>query len=192
VIKKFSQLYGAHPMQLVVLIAALALAGYAALHVARDVAWMHILIWFLAAVIGHDLILFPLYAAADGLLVRAVSRWRAVNYLRVPALAAGLTFVLFLPGIIMQGAGSYHAATGLTQAPFLGRWLLLVTGFFAVSAVLFVVRRLLPRRRSAGPLNVRRGPGTPPVALNVHGPAEPAPAPSRSNANGPAERPPPR
>ena len=149
-IKKFSQLYGAHPMQLVTLIAALALAGYAALHLVRDVAWMPVLTWFLAAVIGHDLILFPLYAAADGLLVRALHRWGAVNYLRVPVLAAGLTFLLFLPGIIRQGAGSYHAATGLTQAPFLGRWLLLVSGFFAVSAALFVIRRVVARWMPSG------------------------------------------
>jgi hypothetical protein len=140
-IKKWTALYGAHPLHLVLLLAGLGVAGYAALAVAGDPAWPRILVWFLAAVIGHDLVLFPLYAAADGLLVRAVSRWRAVNYVRVPVLAAGLTFVLFLPGIIEQGAGAYRMATGLTQAPFLGRWLLLVAGFFAVSALVFVVRR---------------------------------------------------
>jgi hypothetical protein len=142
-IKKFAEAYGAHPMQLVVLLAALAVAGYAILRVAGDPAWFGIAMWFLAAVIGHDLILFPLYAAADGLLVRALSTWRAVNYVRVPLLATGLTFLLFLPGIIEQGAITYHGATGLTQEPFLGRWLLLVGGFFAVSAVVFGVRRLI-------------------------------------------------
>ena len=49
-------------------------------------------------------------------------------------MATALTFSLFLPGIIEQGAFTYHAATGLTQEPFLGRWLLLVAGFYLISA----------------------------------------------------------
>lgn len=150
-IKKFAELYGAHPMQLVVLLAGLAVAGTAVLRVAGDPAWARIGIWFLAAVIAHDLVLFPLYAAADGLLVRALSTGRAVNYVRVPLLATGLTFLLFLPGILEQGAVTYHAATGQTQEPFLGRWLLLVAAFFAVSALVFIIRRLVGVRRARPP-----------------------------------------
>jgi hypothetical protein len=139
--------YGAHPSQLPLMLAAGALAGYAVLHLAGDPAWPRMLLWFAAAVIGHDLVLFPLYTAADGLLVRTLRRWRAVNYVRVPALASLLTLVLFLPGIIRQGADTYLAATGLTQQPFLGRWLVLVAAFFVTSAVVFGVRRFLDVRR---------------------------------------------
>jgi hypothetical protein len=134
--------------------AGLALAGYAVWQVHADPDRIHLAIWFLGAVVGHDLVLFPLYAGADGLLVRLARR--SVNYLRVPLLASGLTFLLFLPGIIRQGAGSYLAATGLTQQPFLARWLWLVAGFFAASALVFLIRRVLSRRRER---TVGTGPG---------------------------------
>ena len=141
-IKKLTAFYGAHPLQLVLLVAALGLAGYSALGVLATPAWLRVLIWFAAAIVLHDLVLFPVYAAADGLLVRAVSRWGLVNYLRIPVLACALTFVLFLPGIIGQGAVTYQAATGLTQQPFLARWLVLCAVFFAISAVVFTLRRV--------------------------------------------------
>ena len=39
----------------------------------------------------------------------------ARNYLRIPALGSGLTLLVFLPGIVEQGASTYLAATGQTQ-----------------------------------------------------------------------------
>jgi hypothetical protein len=90
-------------------------------------------------------VLFPLYAAADR-LVTLLPRVRLVNYVRVPALGAGLTFLLFLPGIIRQGARTYFNATGQTQEPFLGRWLLLTAAMFAVSALCYGVRTWRGRR----------------------------------------------
>jgi hypothetical protein len=71
------------------------------------------------------------------------------NYIRVPALGAGLTLLIFLPGIIEQGGPTYHAATGQTQQPFLGRWLLLTAAMFAVSAVAYAARLAAARRRPA-------------------------------------------
>ena len=112
-------------------------------------------VWFVAAVIGHDLVLFPLYAAADhsvtGLLRRRHTRRRPVvpvlNYLRVPALGTVLLLLLFLPGIIQQGARTYLNATGQTQQPFLGRWLLLTAAMFAVSALVYGIRSWRARSR---------------------------------------------
>jgi hypothetical protein len=69
-------------------------------------------------------------------------------------MATGLLFLLFFPGIIRQGKGSYLRATGLTQQPFLDRWLLLTAAFFGVSALLYGVRSVMVRRRlrpSIGP-----------------------------------------
>ena len=63
-----------------------------------------------------------------------------LNYVRVPALGAGLTLLVFLPGIIKQGAPTFRAATGLTQDVFLGRWLLLTAAMFAISAVIYAIR----------------------------------------------------
>lgn len=154
------RLYGESLLHLIVLIGALALAGYtvSVLGLAQlfnpTVWWQSIAVWFAVAVIGHDLILYPLYALAERLLPKArrsdaadARRVPLTNYLRMPTLATAFTFVLFLPGIIEQGAVSYTSATGLTQEPFLARWLLLVAGFYLTSAVCYVVRSVMTRTR---------------------------------------------
>ncbi|MGH3541935.1 MAG: hypothetical protein ACRDTO_06085 [Mycobacterium sp.] len=117
--------------------------------------WQSIAVWFAAAVVAHDLLLFPIYALADRILwirrgrrVDRGPRVSARNYLRIPAMASGLTLLVFLPGIIEQGAGTYLAATGQTQQPFLGRWLLLTAVMFGASAVLYLVRSVLAGRRA--------------------------------------------
>jgi hypothetical protein len=119
--------------------------------------WQSIAFWFVAAIVAHDLVLFPLYALADRILfTRRVPRQNSSgrrkvpvrNYIRIPALAAGLTLLVFLPGIIEQGASTYQAATGQTQQPFLGRWLLLTAVMFGVSAIAYAARLGVARRNS--------------------------------------------
>ena len=63
----FRRLYGERVLHLIILLAALALAAYAVsvlglkgLYNPR-VWWQSIGVWFAVAVIGHDLVLFPLY-----------------------------------------------------------------------------------------------------------------------------------
>ncbi|CPR00600.1 lipoprotein [Mycobacterium bohemicum DSM 44277] len=158
---RFTALYGSHPLHLLTMLAGFALLGYllATFSPATlwnpETWWQSIAVWLAAAVIAHDLVLFPLYALADRLLFarpgpRAQRRPNisARNHIRVPALAAGLTLLIFLPGIIEQGAPTYLAATGQTQDPFLGRWLLLTAAMFAASALAYGVRVLLERRRA--------------------------------------------
>jgi hypothetical protein len=161
-----ARLYGERLFHLIVVLAALALGAYtiSVLGVRNlfnpNVWWQSIAVWFAVAVIGHDLILFPLYALADRLLPRTRStpkdadqrpsgRIPLTNYLRMPTLAAGLLLVMFLPGIIEQGAPTYQAATGLTQAPYLSRWLLLTAIFYLASALCYAVRALLRQHDSA-------------------------------------------
>ncbi|SPM39134.1 membrane protein, partial [Mycobacterium numidiamassiliense] len=111
-------------------------------------------VWFAAAVVAHDLVLFPRYALADRLLSVRTDRQpsdnhRKVfvrNYIRVPAQGAGLTLLVFLPGIIDQGGPTYQAATGQTQQPFLGRWVLLTATMFAASAVSYALHLAVLRR----------------------------------------------
>jgi len=146
VILRWKAFYGAHPLHLLVLLGCLALAGYAALGVLVDSAWPRILLWFLAAIVAHDLVVFPLYAAADRALTR-VRPGPGVNYLRVPLLGVALTFLLFFPGIVRQGAISYQVATGLTQQPFLARWLLLCAAMFGASLLVYLVRTGTARLR---------------------------------------------
>ncbi|MCV7416640.1 hypothetical protein [Mycolicibacterium litorale] len=142
------------------MIAGFALCGYvittlgpAALWNPRT-WWQSIVVWFAAAVVVHDLVLYPLYTLADrilGLSRRIPVRVPLLNHLRVPALATALTFVVFAPGILRQGAPTYTAATGLTQEPFLGRWLLLVAAMFATSAAVYAVRLARARRSATAP-----------------------------------------
>jgi hypothetical protein len=128
----------------------LALAAYAATIWLRDptlwssIPWM--VVWFAGALLLHDAVLFPLYAAADRLLVRLP--FGLVNHVRLPLLGAGLTFLLFLPGIVRQGEPAAIGATGLDQSPYLVRWLWLVAAMVAVSALVWLVR--LTRRSAAG------------------------------------------
>ncbi len=156
-ITRFTAFYGSHPLHLLGMIAAWAFAGYVVTLLGPQALWNHkvwwqsIAVWFLAAIIAHDLVLFPLYALADRSVTGALAAVRGrraepslqvspLNYLRVPTLAAGLSLLLFFPGIIQQGQSSYVAATGQNQQPFFGRWLLLVAAVYGLSALAFAGR----------------------------------------------------
>jgi hypothetical protein len=128
-------------------VACLALAAYAAFFLLGDPALLRMLVWFAAAAVVHDLVIFPLYAGADRVLT-AVLPGPTVNYLRVPALGAGLALLMFWPGIVRQGEVTHLAATGLDQAPYLGRWLVLCAVLFGASAVVFGARVALRRIRA--------------------------------------------
>ena len=150
-------LYGAGPPHLLLMLGALGLAGYAALELGTaglwdgDSWWQSVAVWFVAAAVVHDLVLFPAYSAVDRLLATVARRDGAqprlalLNHVRVPLMATGLTLLVFLPGIVQQGSDAHLRATGLTQDPYLERWLLLSAAFFALSGLTYAVRRLLGR-----------------------------------------------
>jgi len=166
-IARFTAFYGSNPLHLLGTIAAFALAGYVVTLLGPQalwnpkVWWQSIAVWFLAAIIAHDLILFPLYALADRSVTAALAAMRvrragppaamprvsALNYLRVPTLATGLSLLLFFPGIIRQGQSSYLAATGQNQQPFFARWLLLVAALYGLSALAYAARLAVAGRR---------------------------------------------
>ena len=159
---RFRDFYGSHPLHLLTMLAGFAVIGYV-LAVFKPVTlwnpqvwWQSIAVWFAAAIIAHDLVLFPVYALADRILAVPGDRRRRrhreprvppLNYIRIPALGSALMLLLFLPGIIKQGASTYWAATGQTQDLFLGRWLLLTAVMFAVSAAAYGIRLAAARRR---------------------------------------------
>jgi hypothetical protein len=147
--RRFTDRYGASPAHLLALVACLALAGYAASFLLGDPALLRVLTWFVGAAVVHDLVLFPLYALAD----RAFGRLPRlpvplINHVRVPLLGAGLTFLVFLPGIVRHGQETHLAATGLDQQPYLGRWLALVAAMVVLSALVYVARSVRQRSRS--------------------------------------------
>ncbi|MDQ0281150.1 hypothetical protein [Rhodococcoides fascians] len=155
--RAFRRIYGGHPLHAVGLLLSFALVGYV-VHIAgpktlwnSDIWWHSIAVWFFGSVLLHDAVLFPLYSVADRLLTglgRLQLTVSPVNYIRVPALGTALTFLMFFPGILSQGAETYRAATGLTQDPFLERWLVLTTVLFAASAVVYFIRFTVVRSRT--------------------------------------------
>ncbi|MGH7882329.1 MAG: hypothetical protein ACREN8_05420 [Candidatus Dormibacteraceae bacterium] len=172
VLARIRGFYGAHPLHLLALLGCFALAGYAALQTSSDPSWPTITLWFLGAIIAHDLVLFPLYALADRSLSaglrslwpgpgRTPTRVPAVNHLRVPLLGTGLLFLLFFPGIIQQGHQSYLNATGQTQEPYLNRWLLLTAAMFAISAITYAGRLAYTHQNPArAPSDAQNNPST--------------------------------
>jgi hypothetical protein len=161
---RFRSVYGSNPLHLLTLVAGFALFGYVLATVEPatlwnpDTWWQSIAVWFAAAIIANDLVLFPLYAAVDRILCatnhirpKGETTVSVLNHVRVPALGTALTLMVFLPGIIEQGAPAYVAATGQTQEPFLARWLLLTAAMFAASAVVYAVRLGLARRPTPAP-----------------------------------------
>ncbi|MBV8862653.1 MAG: hypothetical protein JO259_12455, partial [Mycobacterium sp.] len=113
-IARFTAFYGSNPLHLLGTVAAWALAGYAVTVLGPQhlwnsaVWWQSIGVWFFAAIIAHDLVMFPLYALADRSITAALAtirgRWAGrsprfeqippLNYLRVPTLATGLSLLL--------------------------------------------------------------------------------------------------
>lgn len=144
--------YGGHPLHLLSLLGCFALAGYAFLQASQGPLPVRMGVWFFGALIGHDLVLFPLYALADRTLTTVVPRRRGrlltppgtINYLRVPLLLSGLLLLLFFPLILRKSEGAYGRAAGLDQSPYLAHWLLLSAALFLGSAVLYAVRGRRP------------------------------------------------
>jgi hypothetical protein len=150
----FHRAYGAGPLHLLATIASLALAAYAFTRIFNGPQALNVVIWFVGAIVAHDLIAFPLYTALDRVsaMVGRVGqssgpRVPVVNYVRVPAILAGIAFIVYFPLILRLGDGRYERATGVSQDVYLGRWLLICAALFAVSAVLYALRTGRSARR---------------------------------------------
>ena len=163
--------YGANPLHLLALLAAFALAGYAVRAVIAAGQFRGFAIWFAVAIIGHDLLLFPLYSLAD-LSVQRLLPWPGrghearqapsgqvpgppvINHVRIPVALSLLILTAFFPLILGLSAPGYHRASGLATQPYLWRWLAVTGAAFAASAVWYGVSL----RRSAGHARRSRGP----------------------------------
>lgn len=156
-VARFRRVYGASPLHLLGLIACLLVAGTAAAGWFDNTAPIteRILVWFLGAAVGHDLILVPLYSALDRLAFGAAEarvpgvrehpgRWA---YVRIPALLSGLLFLVFFPEILRLGDRTFHTASGLHQDAYLGRYLLTCGALFALSGVAYAVSTARARQR---------------------------------------------
>jgi hypothetical protein len=152
---RFRQLYGDRPLQLITLLGCFAVSGYAASRVFGDAAALSIALWFLGSAIVFDLVLSPLLALADRVLLRLrggrrgpPGRVSRVNYIRVPVLLSGLLLLIYAPVIFQRSEPPYFAASGLEEDPYLERWIAVSAGIFLATALAYAVAVLRRRRRS--------------------------------------------
>ena len=149
--RAFARRYGAHPLHLLGFLASFALAGYAArqLFNHRPIA---VAVWLVGAAVGHDLLLFPLYALADAALPRRKTGDRVaresgwINYIRVPAGVSLLLLLVFAPSILRRSP-IYQRTTALPYDRFLTHWLLVTGVLFLLSAITYALRVRRGRRR---------------------------------------------
>jgi hypothetical protein len=156
--------YGGSPLHLLALLACFALAGYAAAHLVSSSRPLGVAIWFFGAVVGHDLLLVPLYTIADRSVMAVIRHRRpqlpavpSINYIRVPAALSGLLLLVWFPLILRLPSG-YHASTTLSQAPYVWHWLAVTGALFLLSAIAFAFRLRGKTRKSPPP---ERPPVTP-------------------------------
>jgi|SoiMethySBSTD1v2_1073268.scaffolds.fasta_scaffold1121093_2 hypothetical protein len=140
--------YGASPIHLLAHLILLPIVGWALLSVLDFRAASNVVLWFVAAVILHDLILLPAYSALDRLAQKTTPR-TVVNYVRVPAGLSLLMLLVFWSTIRGKGDGNFHYTSGLNYEGYFGRWLLVSAGLFAISGATFLARRGGFPRRSA-------------------------------------------
>lgn len=151
----FSHRYGGRPFHLLVMACCFTVAGYAAVRllVGRPVA---VAVWFIGAALLHDLVLVPLYSAADRTAQAAAlpprtppsAGRRLLNHLRAPVVLSLLLLLVWFP-LILRRSAPYHQDTGLSDSVYLDRWLLITAGLFAASALTALLNTA--RRRRARP-----------------------------------------
>lgn len=137
------------PPRLALLLCSFALAAYAGVRL-LDGDWRGVVLWIVGAAVLHDLVLLPLYAAADRALLRvcgAAGRRTRALYVRVPAALSGLLLLVWFPLIARTRGRRYALATGHTADVFLGRWLLITALLFGGSALLLAGRALRDTKR---------------------------------------------
>ena len=136
--------YGASPLHLLAHLALLPLAGWALLQILDLNTARTILLWFLGAVILHDLVLLPAYSALDR-LARTATRG-AINYVRVPAGIWLLLGLVYYPVIAGRGDAAFHRVSGLHFEGYLARWLLAGAVLFIASGLIYAARGASRRR----------------------------------------------
>jgi len=148
-VKRFRYEYGDSPLHLLAAVVAFVVSAWAFVQVFGAVGKPeNVVKWFVGALLLHDAVFFPLYAALGALvawvLLRGGRRDRlrvaALNHLRVPAILSALAFLVWYPMILAKSNPGFERTTGLTKDVYLGRWLLLCAALFAGSALLFAIR----------------------------------------------------
>lgn len=137
-------------MKLSVLLCSFVLCAYAGVRL-LDGDRVMVALWFVGVAVVHDLVLVPLYAAADRVLVKGAGRRRGwINYVRVPAALSGLLLLVWFPLVTGRVSERYAGVAGLSADGYAVRWLIVTAVLFGGSAVVFAVRGRRGRRVPGG------------------------------------------
>lgn len=186
--------YGGSPVHALALLGCFALAGWAVPRLLGGGQALGVALWFVGAVLAHDLLAFPAYTAADRVAARVLRRRRVrpgraprpalLNHVRVPVLLSGLLLVVWYPLVLGTSSERYAATTAMSTEPFLGRWLAVSGVLVAGSALLYGVRLLRARRARATRVGAGAGPALSPAGVGA--PAPPAGRRARPEPPAPA------
>jgi hypothetical protein len=124
--------YGSTAAHLVGHLALFGLTAYAVVQIFTLGAAFDVVVWLVAAVLFHDVVLWPLYSG--GALALG-------NYVRIPLGLSLLLALVFAGTVTGKGGNAYRNASGVEYEGYLMRWLIVSAALFAVSAVVFAVRR---------------------------------------------------
>jgi uncharacterized membrane protein len=115
-----------------------AVFGWAVLQLVDARGARDIVLWFVLAIVLHDLVLLPFYTALDRL-----GRGLPVppNAVRIPAALSGLLLLVFFPAILGRN--------GVDSEGYLERWLLVTALLFAGSLAITVLHLTKKRRVTA-------------------------------------------
>lgn len=158
------RVYGAGPRHLIAIVIAIAFAVFGWLEIVRSSggAAPTVAVWFVAAIVAHDLIVLPAYmglrwAAHRGGRFHRRPHVRApvFHHLVVPLVISIFLLIVWLPLIL--GLGFYRGITGLSLEPYLARWGLICAGLFVASGLLYGLRALRARGRPEVALPAEHG-----------------------------------
>lgn len=140
--------YGASVGHLLVLLACFAVSAYTVTRLLGNPSLLRIAIWFVGAALAWDVVGGPLLALADRLL-QPLRRPRdgvaLLNHLRAPLLLSVLLLLVWTPVIFTRSSQRFQTKAGLTEDPYLGRWIVITLVLLAISLGLYGLRRLRGR-----------------------------------------------
>jgi hypothetical protein len=143
------RLYGEHPAHALVLLVSFVPA-LLALGQLLDERRVDVAKWLIGSAVLHDALLLPAYVLVDA---AAVALWRRrpgrvawLNFVRIPLAVSGMLLLVYSPEILGKAA-SFQDKTGRSTDPYLGHWLGVTAVLAAGSAVWYLTRLAVVRRR---------------------------------------------
>jgi hypothetical protein len=135
-VSTFRRQFGSGPVHLLAHLLLLPLALWAILQVADTRNVGNVVLWFVAGLVLHDLVVLPLYAALDRVATRARLRGvRVINYVRFPVVVSATLFLAFVGLITQEGSSTLEFVSGIEPEGYTERYLLAVAAVFAISAL---------------------------------------------------------